>query len=258
MKHFFGSILLAPIFVLATAACSGSDDSSASHATNDDYDDVAQSLGALVATNGGGGDVGSLSDSADLAVGVAPFGIQVNASGKFGGDRLGVTYDYSLTCKDGQGQTLAQCGPTTDQATVDVNWSGNLGLPNFSAALERHGQWQLSGIQSNTVTFDGNGTFSFDARFQSLRNVEREYHLSYTAEYGAVLLQRLPRMVKGGSVHYDVTAERKASSKRGESRATFKMDAKLTFDENGNATLTLDGSHHYSVNATGQVAPANQ
>ncbi|HMJ13204.1 MAG TPA: hypothetical protein VK524_17405 [Polyangiaceae bacterium] len=237
---------------MCTAACGDSDNDSA--ATEEDYDDVAQSLGVVVSTGNGGGEVVSLADSSDLAIGIAPLGITLKAAGEFNGSRAGVAYDYALTCSDERGQRLDACGAQTDTASVNVAWSGNLVLPNFSAAMERQGTWQLTGLQAGTAVFSGNSSFEADAQFQAAwRNIQRKYHLSYTAVYDDVTVQRLPRGIVSGSVHYDVTASRKASSDKGASEATFDVSADLTFS-NGSADLTLDGSHHYTVNVvSGQV-----
>lgn len=234
---------------LSTAAC-GSDDA----ATDEDYDDVAQSLGVVVSTGNGGGEVASLSDSTDLAVGVAPLGITLKASGEFNGSRAGLSYDYALTCSGASGQQLSKCGAETDTAKVSVAWSGDLALPHFSAAVDREGTWQLTGVQSGTAVFSGSSSFEADAEFQAAwRNIRRHYHLSYRATYDAITVQRAPRQIVSGSVHYDVAASRKASSTSGSSEATFDVSADLTF-ASGSAELVLDGSHRYTLNvATGQV-----
>jgi hypothetical protein len=253
LKHKLSLIMLSPVLLLVTAACSSDD--GATRATDEDYDDVAQSLGAVVATGNGGGEVGSLSDSTDLAVGLPPAGITLSASGQFKGNRVGITYDYKLTCDDAGGQKLDACGANTSSAEVEVDWSGNLAVPNFSAAVARHGKWTLSKIQTGTTEFAGHGDFTFDAQLQPAgRNIQREYHFSYAADYDGVLVQRFPRLVVGGEVHYTIDAVRKGASSNGDSSATFHVSADLKFGSDGSAVLTLDGSHHYTVNtASGQV-----
>jgi hypothetical protein len=250
LKYSFSSFVVTSVLVLSTAACGGNEDS----ATDEEYDDVAQSLGVVVSTGNGGGEVASLSDSADLAIGLAPLGITLKASGEFNGSRAGLAYDYSLSCSDEDGQALARCGAETDTAQVEVAWSGNLALPHFSASVDRRGTWQLTGVQSGTAVFSGSSSFEADAQFQAAwRNIQRHYHLSYEASYDDITVQRAPRQIVSGAVHYDVAASREASSTRGESEATFDVSADLTFN-NGSAELVLDGSHRYTLNvATGQV-----
>jgi hypothetical protein len=253
LKHSFSSFVVTSALALSTAAC-GNDDS----ATDEEYDDVAQSLGVVVSTGNGGGEVASLSDSADLAVGLPPLGITLKASGEFNGSRAGLSYEYALACSDENGQALARCGTDTHTAKVDVAWSGDLVLPNFSASVERQGTWQLTGVQSGTAVFSGSSSFEADAEFQAAwRNIQRHYHLSYRATYDDITVQRAPRQIASGAVHYDVTASRKASSTSGNSDAKFDVSADLTF-KNGSADLVLDGSHRYTLDVfTGKVTRRN-
>jgi hypothetical protein len=259
VKYLLRSTLLGSLVILSAAACSsssdGDDDTGTSAASLEDYDDVAQSMGVAIAWNDGGGDVGSLSDSTDLVVGVPPLDLTVKSAGEFGGIRAGLSYDYALSCSDVSGASLDACGLGTDSANVRVNWSGDLALPNFTASVDRSGDWQVSGVKSGVAQFAGSSDFSFDAKFQSsFRGIEREWKLSYSADYAAVKVQLLPRAVLGGSVHYAVNAERLASSHRGDSEARFSMAADLAFS-NTSATLTLDGSHAYAVDVhTGTVS----
>jgi hypothetical protein len=243
--------------IVAIAGCSSNGNSSQSVAAGpNDYDDVAQAVGSVVATTGGGGEVGSLADSVDLAVGVVPLGIAVDASGEFAGSRLGLDYDYQLSCKDAAGAALSACGLTTNTANVKVDWSGDLGLPNFSAAVTRQGDWSLSGVQTDTVQFAGDGTFSFDAKFTSIfRPASVEYRLDYAATYDGVTMQRSLHRVVGGAIHYSITAERMAASDQKTAEATFDMAADLSFSSAGTATLVLDGSHRYTLD-TGSGAVA--
>ena len=84
---------------LATAACS----SSANQPTPAEYDDTAQAIASTTSTSNGGssagGDVASMADTVSLSLGVMPQGISLMGDGHFHGSRLGVDYNYSLTCK---------------------------------------------------------------------------------------------------------------------------------------------------------------
>jgi hypothetical protein len=243
--------------VIAASGCSGSDRASSSTpATTDDYDDVAQAMASVVATTGGGGEVGSLTDSADLSVGVMPLGVTLSATGAFAGNRVGLEYTYKLTCTDSNGSVLSACGPTTDKAQVAVDWSGELMVPNLSATVMRQGSWALAGLQTDTVSFSGSGTFSFDAAFQSaFRPAMAALHLDYSASYEGITMQRALHRLTAGAIHYAVKADRTASTNAKTSDASFDMKADLAFSADGSATLTLDGSHRYSVNTlSGQAA----
>jgi hypothetical protein len=234
---------------LASSALLGCTSSTSSDkATEADYDDIAQSLSSVVATNGSGGDLISLQDSVSIALGAPSLGITVNAAGDFIGTRLGLNYDYKASCSDASGAAQTHCDATTDAAAVDVNWSGKLELPNLTASVQREGTWKLSKIQSGTVALDGSGDFDVDLEFQSLfRDVTRDYHLSYSADYQDVQLQLLPLQVTNGSIKYVIDAERKASGVRHESDANFHVEGTLQFAADGSATLTLDGMFRYAI-----------
>jgi hypothetical protein len=247
MKRFLGPCVLA---ATCAVGCSGTD-----AATDADYDDVAQALSSTVSTGNGGGDVGSMNDTATVAAGTTGIGLAVDASGKVSGDHFGLDYSYKLTCSDAKGAAQTKCDSSTDTAKVDVNWSGSLDLPHITASVDREGSWTLAGVQSNVVAFDGSGDFTLDLSLQSLwRNASRDYHVAYSADYAGIKLDRAARKITGGSVKYVIDAERMASSAKGESDAKFHMDGTLTFGADGSAMLTLDKSHSYKINtADGSV-----
>lgn len=227
--------------------------------TENDYQSVAQALGSVTATNDGGGEVGSMIDASAIVTGSPSTGISIDASGSFSGNRLGVMYDYKVTCADVAGAALEKCGNTSDSADVTVKWSGELTTAVLSGAVSREGMFELSGIQSGTVTLAGSGSLTVDAHFDAiLRDSTRDYHLSYKADYEGVKVQRAPAKVIGGSIHYAIEVERKAMDDNRNSSANFEIDADLVFDAAGGAKLTLDGDHHYTINTnTGAVAEVN-
>jgi hypothetical protein len=229
--------------------------SSSDPATEADYDDVAQALSSTVATGNGGGDVGSMNDTATIAAGSSGLGLTVDASGKASGDHFGLDYSYELACSDAAGAAQTRCDSSTDSAKVDINWSGSLSLPHITASVDREGSWTLAGVQSDTVAFDGSSDFTLDLSLQSLwRNASRDYHVAYSADYAGVKLDRAAHKVTGGSVNYVIDAERMASGPKRESDAKFHMDGALTFNADSTAMLTLDKSHSYTINtADGSV-----
>jgi len=232
--------LLVPFAALAS--CGGG------QATEDEYNDVAQAIGSTTSTGSGGGEVGSFSDTAMLATGQMPAGLSAAGSGHFAGTHLGLDYDYQITCSP------APCGAATDSAEVKVSWSGSLDLPSLQASIDRNGDWTLTGVQSGTATFSGEGSFSFDIAVQSIfRTASASYHLDYNATYSAVLINVATRKPIGGSIHYQISAEHDASGPHGSASGNFDIDAVVTFSANGTATLTLDGSHHYTINLSNGI-----
>src|SRR5262249_10818272 len=100
------------------------------------------------------------------------------------------------------------CGPTTDQATVNVAWSGNLTSTNLDATMNRTGSWTITGLQSGTATFAGDSSFMFDATVRSsLRpGAAATYSFDASASYKAVKISTQDRKVVDGSASFDVSA----------------------------------------------------
>ena len=217
------------------------------------HDDVAQALTAVITTDNGGGEVGAMSDSVNIAIGAGDLSIQASAAGHFKSSHLGLDYDYAISCKDEAGTALAKCSRDTDSADVTVKWSGDLGLPHLTASVDRNGDWQLSKLQSGTAVLSGDSDFDLDVKLESLfRDVTRSYHVGYSAKYTNVALDLAKKKIQGGTVHYSIDAERKATGPRRESEAEFTMDGELTFAADGTATLTLDKNFKYTLDtATG-------
>lgn len=240
---------------LSLAACSSS-----STPTREQYDDTAQAIASTTAQSGGGGDVASMTDSVTISLGAMPAGFSLMGDGHFHGSRLGVDYNYALVCKSAAGVT-APCGPTTDQASVDVSWSGNLSSPNLDASVTRDGTWSVTGLQSDTATFSGNSSFSFDA---TLRSIFRpgamvSYSFDASAAYDAIRISTQERQVIDGSAAFDISAHAQVSGTNKDSEASFDIHAEITFHADHTADLVLDGSRHYSLNLTsGVVVRVNQ
>jgi hypothetical protein len=230
----------------AGAGCKGTDEATAA-----DYDDVAQALGGLTATGNGGGELGTIRDSAALAAGGTAPGLNLAGSGSFTGERLGLNYDYAIRCKDQGGAALERCGTSTDSASIEVSWSGTLATQILTGKVSREGHLELSGMQSDSILLNGASDTELDAHIESLfRNASRTYHLAYSADYTGITLSGNPGTITAGRIDYSLEAERKAQSGLRQSHANFEMQATLAFAPNGQATLTLDGEYQYSVDPT--------
>jgi len=243
---------------LSIAACSSSN-----KATPEQYDATAQAIASTTATSGsggtssGGGDVASMADSASLALGVMPTGISITGDGHFQSTRLGVTYNYSITCKNVAG-VVSVCGPTTDQAAVSVSWSGNVTSESLDASVTRNGDWSITGLQTDTATFAGDSDFSFDLALRG-PNATAAYSFDASASYHAVRISTHEHKVIDGSVSYDLSAHGAVTgSGTNNADASFEVHAELTFHADHTAALVLDGSQHYTLNLdTGIVVRAN-
>jgi hypothetical protein len=238
-------ITLLPL-ALSFAACSSS-----STPTRAQYDDTAQAIASTTATGGGGGDVGSMADSVTIAQGAMPTGFTVMGDGHFHGTRLGVDYSYAIVCKSVAG-VVGVCGPLTDQASVDVAWSGNLTTAAVDASVTRNGSWSITGLQSATATFSGTSTFSFDATVRSIfrPGATATYSFDASAAYNAIRIATQQRQIIDGSASFDLSAHAQVSGTNHDSDATFDIQAQITFHADHTADLVLDGSQHYSLDLT--------
>lgn len=239
LKYIESAALMA---LVPLVACKKSD------ATDEDYDDVATAIGALVAPGtGDGGEVGSMEDAEGLAMGDSG-GLTSMGSGAFEGNVAGLTYAYAVTCKDTSGSVLDPCDFTTESANLTVEWSGEINLSNYQASVERTGDWTLSGLQSDTAEFNGTGSFDVDSAFQAVfRNVERTFKLDYDAEYRGVMWRRSDKLLLAGEIDYTVHAERTRTSDRSQAEAKLDVAVNVKFDGSGIAKITLDGERNYNL-----------
>jgi hypothetical protein len=246
-------------FALAAAACSSSSSSTDSSLTVEDYDDTAQAVASVTVAGSGGGDVASMSDSATIALGVLPIGFSLDGSGEISGNRFGVEYSYAITCEDAAGNDLDVCTSLTDRAAVDVAWSGNLDLPNFTSSVSREGSWSIAGLQSDTAVFGGESEFSYDA---TIRSIFRPSSASFTfdahAEYDGVAIDTATHDAIAGSASFDLSARKVVTGTENDVDKSFEVHADVEFHADRTATLLLDGEHRYTLNvATGAVVRAN-
>jgi hypothetical protein len=249
--------LLLP-FALAAAACSSSS-SSSDPLTVEDYDDTAQAVASVTVAGSGGGDIASMSDSATIALGVLPIGFSLDGSGEIAGNRFGVEYRYSITCEDAAGNDLAVCTSLTDRAAVDVAWSGNLDLPNFTSSVSRDGSWSITGLQSDTAVFEGDSAFSYDATIRSIfRPSTASFAFDAQAEYDGVAIDMASHDAIAGSASFDLSARKVVTGTQHDVDKSFEVHADVEFHADRTATLVLDGEHRYTLDvATGAVVRAN-
>jgi len=239
-------ITLLPL-ALSIAACSTS-----TPPTRAQYDDTAQALASTTATSGGGGDVGSMADSVTIAQGAMPTGFTLLGDGHVQGTHLGLDYSYDIVCKTVAG-AVGPCSATTDQASVDVAWSGSLATTYVDASVTRDGSWSVTGLQSDTATFSGKGTFSFDATVRSIfrPGAQATYAFDASAAYDAIQIATQARQVIGGSASFDLSAHAQVTGAGASNTdASFDIHAQITFHADHTADLVLDGSQHYALDLT--------
>jgi hypothetical protein len=244
---------------LFAAACSTST-SSNDDLTAEDYDDTAQAISSATAGDGNGGDLAAMSDSANIALGVVPFGFSLTGNGEINGSRLGVSYRFSIRCEDANGDALSTCDARTDSADADVAWSGTLDTSHIDASVERDGAWSIRGLQSDVVTFDGDSSFSYDATLVSIfrPNAQSSFSFDASASYDAVVIDGDTHDVIDGVATFAIDARKTVTGTANDVDKAFSVDARIEFHADRTATLTLDDEHVYTLNtATGVVIRTN-
>jgi hypothetical protein len=225
--------------------------------TPEDYDDAAQAIAtSATGNNGGGGELGAMSYSASIAAGIVPLGFTVSGNGTLTGNRFGLAYNVSIVCEDANGTTLAVCSQATDRAEVDVAWNGTLDTQYVDAVVDRTGSWTLDGLQSNTITFDGASSFSYDATLLSIFRPGVTTSLSFDAdaEYDAVAIDSATYDAISGSATFDVSGRKVITGTNADVDKSFAVHAELVFHANRTATMTLDDEYRYTLNlVTGAI-----
>jgi hypothetical protein len=251
----FNKLGLAALMLCAVSACDTVRDAPAA-LTDQEYDEVAQTMGSVVAGSGGGGDVGTINNASRVSVGIMPIGANIDVSGSVNGNDGGVSYSFALTCADSAGVVLSACGSTTDRADIEFDLEGDIAFPpNFSASVLGSGDWSLTDVQTGVGTLNGTTAFTIDSHFMTNdSSTVRDYHLNYDAAFHEILVDFTAHAIVGGRAHYDVDLNRHEVSPGVNQMSTFAVDAVVTFNADGTATLVLDGNRTYVINtATGTV-----
>jgi len=196
--------------------------------SEDDYADVATSLGTTAAHEGD--EVSTMRAAAALARGHVPTGLVRGSDGAFRGQQAGRAYQYTLVDQ------------TATTAEVTSTWSSDLDLPALAVSLTHDAAWQLSGITPSVAHVDGTGSLSYDTRDDA-----STYHYQYAATYHVVVDDT--RAI-GGAITFAIHGDRAQAG----AHHRFTITAQLTFAPDDTAELVLDGARHYRIAlATGVV-----
>lgn len=233
-------ILISGLALLGATACGQTP-------TAEEYDDVATGVAGLVA-NTPGSETEAISDGMEAAHGEVPSGLSRSGMGSISGKRGTLDYSFEITCQDAAGATLNPCDDTTDQARLVLDVQGTIDTARYDATLSRTGDWQVTGLTTETATLDGNGTFDVESEFMAIfRNETRTFVLDYDARYDAVKIRTTDGVPFAGAIEYDVHAKRTKSRTFRDVEREIDVNAVITFDEDGVAHLVLDGERRYSV-----------
>jgi len=216
-------------------------DDASSAPTDEDYANVATSIGTTAAHEGD--EVSAMRAAAALARGDVPDGLAKMTNGEYRGRTSGLDYRYQLACH-ARSAAVAACDPASTGADVTSSWSGGLELPALAMSIAHDATWKLSGITPQVAHVDGTGHLTYDTRDDA-----SAYHYRYDATYHVVVGEK--RAI-GGELTFAISGEHKANA-TGDTRR-FAIDAELTFHPDDTAELSLDDVHHYRIAmATGKV-----
>ncbi len=214
-----------------------------------EYDEIAQIVGASIATPEQGGLVGAFADTAMLARGGMPAGL-TDASGIITGDRYGVTYRYMIWCRDAAGAMLDACGDTAATANVVADGAGTLHMAGFDATVDRRGTWNLMDVASASSALAGGDSLTLDAAFPG-----STYHVTTNEDLQLVLAMG-SGAVASGTVAATLAVSHTSQDMHGSASWTFTVRSRVVFDAKG-ATLVLDDARGYLIDlATGAVSRA--
>jgi hypothetical protein len=233
----------------------GGDGGDGSTPTAAQYDFVAQVVAPTIAN-----DFNSQVTIGDLSIGTTPTGVtpgtdagDFHASGADVGATASVTYE--VTCTNATNGNVP-CGSTTDTAKVDWSDSWSVTTSDYTVTgttAENHGTWSVTGLQSQTVTFANMGSYGYTVTTtNSSAPVQVNGMWSLTVEKDEATYQKTPLTLESVDIEYMIDASGFASAGDASVREAFMIEAALTYT-NKTWTLTLDGSHSYTVSTDGKV-----
>jgi hypothetical protein len=237
---------------LTLVACAGSGTATVT-TTDAEYDSTAQAIASSSRPSGGGGELDAMIDVTVLARGGLVPGFSFDADGRFHGRHGSFDISVAVACRNADGDSQLLCDAFTDEADVDVSWSGSLHLPNLDITLSREGHWKASALTTSVARLDGDGQTDYDGRLNA-NGVVTTDALDSDADFDAVLIPRDGRAPTSGTIRYSLDVERTRTGNGLDEERHLEIDAVLTFAADGHATLVLDGRRRYDLDlATGVV-----
>lgn len=225
-------------FLALVTACAA--DPASTQPTDEDYANVATSIGSTTAHDGG--EIAAMRQAVALVRDDDQAGFTQPRDGAFEGTISGLTYHYDVACADADAHA-APCDRTSTAATVDATWSGTLELPRLSLDLQHDARWQLSRMSGPIAHVDGTGHLTYQTR-----DLGSSYQYAYDATYHVVVND--VRAI-GGDIQFAITGQHTGATAR-----QYALTATVTFAPDDTALLVLDDTRQYQILlATGAVTP---
>jgi hypothetical protein len=215
-----------------------------------DYDDVAVSIGANVNV----GELGTMFDAFNMAYGRLPDGFVVTQGPDYqlvDGTRNGLAIQYKLFCRD-VADLYTPCNGAEDHAHVKVTYSGAAaGAATAMDGVQRTASWIVRDFTLPNPRVGGNGTDAFSAHLAT-----GDYALTFSDLVDHVRFSTAPIDIVSGAIEMTVSVQRTRAEAVPADRA-FDVGVRVEFRGGDLAAIILDEAETYNLTlSTGAVVKA--
>ena len=186
-------------------------------------------------------EVDAMRDAEQIVRGEMPAGFEADDGG-VRGVRGGYDFRYTPACRDDMNRART-CDPSTDNASMDVMWSGWTATDIGVSVTSRDGAWDFVDFTDAKLRIDGASHLEYASELDDVR-----HDVSYDASYRRSVWFRGERWPRGGEIRYALGVER---VRDGERRA-FETRAIARFAASGIATISI-GEREYTLSVTGEL-----
>ena len=231
----------------ATVTADAGADAFVDRGIEQDDDDLATTLAGIART----AQLAAMVDTTVIAYGGAPTGLTLVQPGDFAGTRDGVSYSYTFECEDTTGTHVPTCDSTMDHVHMLATADGAVMIDTLAMPeVKQTEHWIEREINLDKPRIEGTGRQLVSAH---LATTGTAFKLTVDGTYTHVRFDPMPTLPLSGTVAYAISAQRTRATATPTDR-TFTAMANLTFAAGGQATISLDGTHNYTVDmASGAV-----
>jgi hypothetical protein len=209
------------------------------------YDEVAQIVGAQLATAGEGGELTALADATMIMQGAYP------GKGNVTVMHDGIAYQYQVGCVDKPTRYPAtSCSGPMATAQVSALWGGPVYMPRFEAATSQLARWKIGGINGGELSWVTGSSLSwFDTTFMPGTSDAKSILVQTTKDVTFIWDPSAMKMRAGSESASIIAVEDQTSS---------ELTGTVVFDRADRATLTLDDRIYWINPANGDTTIATQ
>lgn len=201
-----------------------------------DYDDVAASVGANLAS----GDFGAIIDSVNMSYGRMPDGFALSMGPDYlilDGARGGLAVRYKVYCRDDL-DAITSCNGLENHAHVKPTYSGTMASID---GVQRTAAWIVRDFNLPEIRIGGTGTEAFSSHFAT-----GDYVLTMTDNLDHVRFPPTVGAPTSGGIDLVIHAQRNRAGADPADRL-FDVTARIDFDGSDTASLVLDGTETFTL-----------